>query len=109
LRIDGMRATLFGNEARKQLEVHDHRTGGIARGSRVFIPFYRRNHLGSGWFVAQDTGGAIIGPHAVNGISHAFLAGAGLAVLASLIALTTLPRASTFLHKLRLAPAMPMH
>ena len=29
LRIDGMRATLFGNEARKQLEVHDHRTGAV--------------------------------------------------------------------------------
>ena len=27
LRIDGMRATLFGNEARQQLEVHDHRSG----------------------------------------------------------------------------------
>ena len=58
---------------------------------------------------AAGAGGAIIGPHAVNGISHAFLADAGLVVLASLIALTTLPRASTFLHKLRLAPAMPMH
>lgn len=29
LRIDGMRATLFGNEARDQLEVHDHRTGKV--------------------------------------------------------------------------------
>jgi 3D (Asp-Asp-Asp) domain-containing protein len=37
--------------------------GLIPRGSRVFIPFYKRNHLGSGWFVAQDTGGAIIGRH----------------------------------------------
>ncbi|MCW3066646.1 MAG: hypothetical protein JWN32_3818, partial [Solirubrobacterales bacterium] len=35
----------------------------IPRGSRVFIPFYRRNGLGSGWFVAGDTGGAIIGRH----------------------------------------------
>ena len=29
LRIDGMRATLFGNEARTQLEVHDHLTGRV--------------------------------------------------------------------------------
>lgn len=35
----------------------------IPHGSRVYIPFYRENHLGSGWFVAQDTGGAIIGRH----------------------------------------------
>ena len=35
----------------------------IPRGSRVYIPFYRDNHLGNGWFVAQDTGGAIIGRH----------------------------------------------
>jgi 3D (Asp-Asp-Asp) domain-containing protein len=35
----------------------------IPRGSRVYIPFYARHHLGSGWFVAQDTGGAIIGRH----------------------------------------------
>jgi predicted dehydrogenase len=29
LRIDGMRATLFGNEARNELALHDHRTGGV--------------------------------------------------------------------------------
>src|SRR6266513_4379070 len=29
LRIDGTRATLFGNEARQQLEVYDHRTGAV--------------------------------------------------------------------------------
>jgi predicted dehydrogenase len=29
VRIDGMRATLFGNEARQQLEVHDHLTGRV--------------------------------------------------------------------------------
>jgi 3D (Asp-Asp-Asp) domain-containing protein len=33
----------------------------IPRGSRVYIPAYRA--LGGGWFVAQDTGGAIIGHH----------------------------------------------
>jgi predicted dehydrogenase len=27
LRIDGLRATLFGNEARSELQLHDHRTG----------------------------------------------------------------------------------
>jgi hypothetical protein len=27
LRIDGMRATLFGNESRNELQLHDHRTG----------------------------------------------------------------------------------
>lgn len=36
LRIDGMRATLFGNEARKQLEVHDHRTGAVETLQPVF-------------------------------------------------------------------------
>jgi 3D (Asp-Asp-Asp) domain-containing protein len=33
----------------------------IPRGSRIYIPAYR--NLGGGWFVAQDTGGAIIGRH----------------------------------------------
>jgi 3D (Asp-Asp-Asp) domain-containing protein len=33
----------------------------IPLGSRVYIPAYRR--LGGGWFVAQDTGGAIKGRH----------------------------------------------
>jgi hypothetical protein len=27
LRIDGIRATLFGNESRNELQLHDHRTG----------------------------------------------------------------------------------
>jgi 3D (Asp-Asp-Asp) domain-containing protein len=35
--------------------------GLIPLGSRVYIPAYR--HLGGGWFRAQDTGGAIKGPH----------------------------------------------
>jgi 3D (Asp-Asp-Asp) domain-containing protein len=34
----------------------------IPLGSRVYVPFYRRLGL-SGWFVAQDTGGAIRGRH----------------------------------------------
>lgn len=33
----------------------------IPLGSRVYVPAYRR--LGGGWFVAQDTGGAIRGRH----------------------------------------------
>jgi len=33
----------------------------IALGSRVYIPAYRRH--GGGWFIAQDTGGAIGGRH----------------------------------------------
>jgi len=33
----------------------------IPRGSRVYIPYYKG--LGGGWFVAQDTGGAITGRH----------------------------------------------
>jgi len=34
----------------------------IALGSRVYIPAYRHDGHG-GWFIAQDTGGAIIGRH----------------------------------------------
>jgi 3D (Asp-Asp-Asp) domain-containing protein len=33
----------------------------IPRGSRIFVPAYR--DISGGWFVAQDTGGAIIGRH----------------------------------------------
>jgi 3D (Asp-Asp-Asp) domain-containing protein len=33
----------------------------IPRGSRIYIPAY--GHINGGWFVAQDTGGAIIGRH----------------------------------------------
>ncbi len=33
----------------------------IPLGSRVYVPAYR--HLGGGWFIAQDTGGAIRGRH----------------------------------------------
>ena len=35
----------------------------IPMGSRVYVPYYARHGLGSGWFVAQDTGGAITGRH----------------------------------------------
>ena len=34
----------------------------IPLGSRVYIPAYRQDGYG-GWFIAQDTGGAIIGDH----------------------------------------------
>jgi 3D (Asp-Asp-Asp) domain-containing protein len=33
----------------------------IPAGSRIYIPAYR--HINGGWFVAQDTGSGIIGPH----------------------------------------------
>ena len=33
----------------------------IPRGSRIYIPAYRS--INGGWFVAADTGGAIIGRH----------------------------------------------
>ena len=33
----------------------------IPLGSRVYVPAYRR--ISGGWFLAQDTGGAIIGRH----------------------------------------------
>ena len=33
--------------------------GLIPRGSRIYIPTYR--NINGGWFVAQDTGGAIVG------------------------------------------------
>jgi EmrB/QacA subfamily drug resistance transporter len=53
---------------------------------------------------------AIAGPHAAAGISHAFLAGAGLATLASIAAYAVLPYARHFLPKLHLSPsAMPIH
>jgi EmrB/QacA subfamily drug resistance transporter len=45
-----------------------------------------------------------------SGISDGFLAGAGIALVSSLIALTVLPSASSFLPKLRLSPSsMPVH
>jgi EmrB/QacA subfamily drug resistance transporter len=54
--------------------------------------------------------GAIAGPHAASGISHAFVAAALLASVASLVALTVLPRARHFVPKMRLNPsAMPIH
>ena len=55
-------------------------------------------------------GGAILGPHAASGISHAFLVGALLATLASVVAYAVLPHARHFLPKLHLNPnAMPIH
>jgi EmrB/QacA subfamily drug resistance transporter len=54
--------------------------------------------------------GAILGPHAAAGISHAFLLGAALATLASIVAYAVLPHARHFLPKLNLNPhAMPIH
>jgi hypothetical protein len=54
--------------------------------------------------------GAILGPHAAHGISDAFLVGAVLATLASIVAYAVLPHARHFLPKLHLNPhALPMH
>jgi len=54
--------------------------------------------------------GATLGPHAAAGISGAFLAGALLATLASIVAYAVLPHARHFLPKLHLSPnAMPIH
>jgi 3D (Asp-Asp-Asp) domain-containing protein len=48
------------------IELHPYRTAAvdpalIPLGSRIYVPWYR--HISGGWFVAQDTGGAIIGRH----------------------------------------------
>jgi EmrB/QacA subfamily drug resistance transporter len=54
--------------------------------------------------------GAIFGPQAAGGISDAFLAGALVATLASIVAYAVLPHAQHFLTKLHLSPhAMPIH
>ena len=54
--------------------------------------------------------GALVGPQAASGISHAFIAAAILASLSSLVALAVLPGARQFVAKLRLNPlAMPTH
>jgi MFS family permease len=54
--------------------------------------------------------GALVGPEAASGISHAFVAAGVLASVASLVALAVLPRARHFVPKLRLSPAAtPMH
>jgi EmrB/QacA subfamily drug resistance transporter len=60
--------------------------------------------------IAAGSSGAILGPQAASGIGHAFLIAAGVATLASLVALAVLPRAQHFLAKLRLNPqAIPVH
>jgi EmrB/QacA subfamily drug resistance transporter len=59
--------------------------------------------------IAAGTG-ILAGPQAASGISHAFIAAAILASLASLVALAILPGARQFVAKLRLNPlAMPAH
>ena len=55
-------------------------------------------------------GGALAGPQAASGISHAFIAAALLASVASLVALVVLPRARHFVPKMQLSPSpMPSH
>ena len=59
--------------------------------------------------IAAGTG-VLAGPQAASGISHAFIAAALLASVASLVALAVLPTARHFVPKLRLNPlAMPAH
>lgn len=59
--------------------------------------------------IAAGTG-VLAGPQAASGISHAFVAAALLASVASLVALAVLPGARQFVPKLRLNPlAMPVH
>jgi predicted MFS family arabinose efflux permease len=59
--------------------------------------------------IAAGTG-ILAGPQAASGISHAFIAAALLASVASLVALAVLPRARHFVPRLRLNPsAMPVH
>jgi EmrB/QacA subfamily drug resistance transporter len=54
--------------------------------------------------------GVLAGPQAAAGISHAFIAAAVLASVASLVSLAVLPRARHFVAKLQLSPmAMPVH
>ena len=59
--------------------------------------------------VAAGTG-ILAGPQAASGISHAFVAAAVVAGVASLASLAVLPRARHFVAKLQLNPhAMPVH
>ncbi len=59
--------------------------------------------------IAAGTG-ALAGPQAAAGISHAFVAAGLLASLASVVALAVLPRARHFVPTLRLNPvALPIH
>jgi EmrB/QacA subfamily drug resistance transporter len=59
--------------------------------------------------IAAGTG-VLAGPQAASGISHAFIAAALLAGVASLASLAVLPEARHFVPKLRLNPrAMPVH
>jgi MFS family permease len=59
--------------------------------------------------IAAGTG-VLAGPQAASGISHAFIAAAVIASVASVVALAILPDARHFVAKLRLNPlAMPAH
>jgi 3D (Asp-Asp-Asp) domain-containing protein len=63
-RYVGLRGVSFGNGPSLPLTYYHSLAvdpSVIALGSRVYIPAYRRH--GGGWFIAQDTGGAIGGRH----------------------------------------------
>lgn len=60
--------------------------------------------------IAAGAGDTLGGASAASGIAHAFVAGAILTAVASLVAVTVLPAARQFLPKLHLNPhAMPTH
>jgi hypothetical protein len=55
------------------------------------------------------SGGIFVGTAAAAGIAHAFLIAGLVALGVAVAAIALLPAAKTFLPKLRLAPAMPVH
>jgi hypothetical protein len=60
--------------------------------------------------IATSSLGAIPSPAAVaSGLGDAYLAAAGLAVIASMIAFAVLPAAKTFLPKMGLSPSVSIH
>lgn len=75
VRIDGMRGTLFGNEARKELELHDHRTGSV---ERMHPALSESGHDGAGvmhdFVQALQTGGRRILTSAAESLESHLLA-----------------------------------
>ena len=59
--------------------------------------------------IATGTGGSAATGGLAAGIGNAFLVGGLIAAVASVIAMIALPSASSFLHKLRLAPRVSIH
>jgi hypothetical protein len=59
--------------------------------------------------IATGAAGPGAGAALASGVGDAFLAAAGLAGVASVLALAILPSATSFLPKLRLAPPVAVH